>query len=100
MHCPSSGTHDPSVTRDVGLSGRQAERAALDRLADSVRAGRGAALVVRGEAGVGKTALLDDLAARARGCLIVRLAGVEAEKLGRADEIGEAKFLANPDEKA
>jgi hypothetical protein len=79
MHCPSSGTHDPSVTRDVGLSGRQAERAALDRLADSVRAGRGAALVVRGEAGVGKTALLDDLAARARGCLIVRLAGVEAE---------------------
>jgi DNA-binding CsgD family transcriptional regulator len=44
-----------------------------------VRAGEGRALVVRGEPGVGKTALLDYLAGRASGCRVVRAAGVQSE---------------------
>jgi predicted ATPase len=62
-----------------GLRGRGRERAALDRLLDDVRAGRSRVLVVRGEAGVGKTALLDYLEERASGCHVVRAAGVESE---------------------
>ena len=44
-----------------------------------MRAGEGRALVVRGEPGVGKTALLDYLAGRASGCLVARAAGVQSE---------------------
>ena len=44
-----------------------------------MRAGEGRALVVRGEPGVGKTALLDYLAERASGCLVARAAGVQSE---------------------
>ena len=54
------------------LSGRRAERDALDRLAESVRGGDSRALVLHGEAGVGKTALLDYLAAHAPGCQTAR----------------------------
>jgi DNA-binding CsgD family transcriptional regulator len=46
---------------------------------DEVRAGRSRVLVLRGEAGVGKTALLDYLEERASGCRVVRAAGVESE---------------------
>ncbi|QFZ17038.1 AAA family ATPase [Saccharothrix syringae] len=49
------------------LHGRSAELATLDRLLDDARAGRSGVLVVRGEAGIGKSALLDHLAARAAG---------------------------------
>ena len=42
------------------LLGRERERAALDRLVESARDGSGGALVVHGEPGVGKTALLED----------------------------------------
>ena len=41
------------------LRGRRSECQALDRLLEAVRGGRSGALVVRGEAGVGKTALLE-----------------------------------------
>jgi DNA-binding CsgD family transcriptional regulator len=61
------------------LLGRRRECAELDRLVTAVRAGESRALVVRGEAGVGKTALLDRLAESATGCLVVRAAGVESE---------------------
>jgi DNA-binding CsgD family transcriptional regulator len=44
-----------------------------------VRAGEGRSLVVRGEPGVGKTVLLDYLAERASGCLVVRAVGVQSE---------------------
>ncbi len=44
------------------LRGRRRECEALDRLLDGVRAGRSGALVVRGEPGVGKTALLEYVA--------------------------------------
>jgi DNA-binding CsgD family transcriptional regulator len=65
--------------RAVGLLGRRRECAALDRLVIDVRAGASRALVVRGEAGVGKTALLDYLAERASGCAVSQAAGVESE---------------------
>ncbi|MCP2354776.1 DNA-binding CsgD family transcriptional regulator [Nonomuraea thailandensis] len=62
-----------------GLLGRRIECEALDRLLADVRAGRSRALVVRGEAGVGKSALLEHLAARASGCRVVCAAGVQPE---------------------
>src|SRR3954454_12790812 len=51
----------------------------LDRQLQRVRAGQSSVLVVRGEAGVGKTALLDYVAEEASGCRIARIAGVESE---------------------
>ncbi|XVU28935.1 ATP-binding protein [Actinoplanes sp. CA-054009] len=62
------------------LRGRDRERAALAELLDGAREGRSAALALRGEAGVGKTALLDDLVAAATGFRIVRGSGSEAER--------------------
>jgi predicted ATP-dependent serine protease len=61
------------------LRGRTSECEALDRLLENVRAGHSRVLVVRGEAGVGKTALLEYLAAAASGYRVVRAAGVESE---------------------
>ena len=61
------------------LLGRQRERAVLDRLLDAARDGHGAVLVVHGEAGVGKTALLEYAVAAAEDFRVVRTAGVEAE---------------------
>ena len=61
------------------LLDRHAERAVLDKLLDAARGGRSGVLVVRGEAGVGKTALLDYAVQSAAGMRIARLAGVESE---------------------
>jgi DNA-binding CsgD family transcriptional regulator len=58
---------------------RVRERDVLDRFLAGVRANQSQVLVLRGEAGVGKTALLEHLAAAAEGCRIARVAGVEAE---------------------
>jgi DNA-binding CsgD family transcriptional regulator len=63
----------------VQLLGRKRERAALDRVVESARDGFGGALVVHGEPGVGKTALLDDTVEKATRLRIVRSAGVEGE---------------------
>lgn len=68
-----------NLHREPVLRGRGSECEALDRLLEDVRADQSRVLVVRGEAGVGKTALLDYLAARASECRIARAAGVEAE---------------------
>jgi DNA-binding CsgD family transcriptional regulator/tetratricopeptide (TPR) repeat protein len=65
--------------RAAALRGRVAEREALDRLMEDVRGGRSAALVVRGEAGIGKTALLQYCAQQASGFRVARSAGVETE---------------------
>jgi DNA-binding CsgD family transcriptional regulator len=61
------------------LAGRNAECARLDRLLAAARAGQSGVVVLRGEAGVGKTALLNYLFERASGCRIARAAGVESE---------------------
>ncbi len=61
------------------LLGRLPERAALSQLLDAARAGRSGMLVVRGEPGVGKTALLDWAVGSAAGLRVVRVAGVESE---------------------
>src|SRR5262249_35557707 len=61
------------------LLDRLAERAALAHLLDAVRAGQSGVLVVRGEPGVGKTALLDYASDLATGLRIVRVSGVESE---------------------
>ncbi|MET7496740.1 AAA family ATPase [Streptomyces sp900116325] len=59
--------------------GRRAECALFDRWQDAVKAGRGGALVILGEPGIGKSALLDHMASTAVGFRVVRAAGVEAE---------------------
>jgi DNA-binding CsgD family transcriptional regulator len=61
------------------LLGRASERQALDRLLENVRVGQSAVLVIRGEAGVGKTALLHHCARQASGFRVARIAGVESE---------------------
>ena len=61
------------------LLGRERERAVLDRLVEAARDGYGGALVVHGEPGVGKTALLEDAVEKATTLRIVRSAGVEGE---------------------
>jgi DNA-binding CsgD family transcriptional regulator len=64
---------------ESGLRGRRREREALDRLVETVRAGQSAVLVLRGEPGAGKTALLDYVRARASGCRLAQVGGVESE---------------------
>jgi len=64
------------------LLGRRAECATVDGLLTEVLEGRnreGAVLVMRGEPGIGKTALIDYCADRASGCRVVRITGVESE---------------------
>ena len=62
------------------LRGRGREVSVLAGLVAAVRAGESRVLVMRGEPGVGKTALLDHLAAlSAAGCRVVRAAGVQSE---------------------
>jgi predicted ATPase len=61
------------------LRGRDAECAVLDQLLDAVRAGESRALVLRGEPGVGKTALLDYAIGSAPDLRLARTAGVESE---------------------
>jgi DNA-binding CsgD family transcriptional regulator len=63
----------------VALRDRRSECEALDRVLEAVRSGESRALVVRGEPGVGKTALLEHLVERASGCRVVRASGVQSE---------------------
>src|SRR6266404_3909318 len=76
----------PGLTNSSGsgklpssLYGRHLECAVLDELLGQVRRGRGTVLVLRGDAGVGKTALLEYVAGRARGCRLARVTGVPSE---------------------
>src|SRR5919107_2041055 len=94
--------------RSPVLLGRADERELLDRLLENVRAGQSAVLVVRGEAGVGKTALLHYCARQASGFRVARIAGVESEMelpfaglhqlcapmLGRLDALPEPQAAA------
>jgi DNA-binding CsgD family transcriptional regulator len=70
------GTRPPDRQR---LRDRRGECAALDRLLATVHEGRSGVLVLRGEAGIGKTALLDYAVETASGCRFARVTGVESE---------------------
>ncbi|MEU8058527.1 helix-turn-helix transcriptional regulator [Microbispora bryophytorum] len=61
------------------LRGRQIECETLDRLVAAVQAGNSSVLVLRGEAGIGKTALLEYARSSASGCRTARVSGVESE---------------------
>src|SRR3954470_5875740 len=66
-------------TLGSGFVGRTTEREVLDGLLARIREGESEALVIRGEAGIGKTALLRYAARQASGFQVVQLTGVEAE---------------------
>jgi DNA-binding CsgD family transcriptional regulator len=61
------------------LCGRSEQLAAIDQLLEGMRSGRAGALVLRGEAGIGKTALLEAAADKAAGARVLRVTGVESE---------------------
>src|SRR5919106_2142474 len=77
--CPRKRrTAGPMATQNV-LRGRDAECATLDHLVDAVRRGESRALVLLGEPGMGKTALLDYTIGSASDFLILKAAGIESE---------------------
>jgi hypothetical protein len=61
------------------LFGRRSEREVVDRLIDGARSGRSGVVVVRGEPGIGKTALLEHAVESASDLVVVRAVGVESE---------------------
>src|SRR3954452_25111477 len=63
----------------AALVGRGAELARIDAALASARRGESSVLVVRGEGGLGKTALLDAAAERARGLRVLRTRGEDAD---------------------
>ena len=65
--------------RGTGLQGREIECAALDELVSALRRGESRSLVLRGEAGIGKTALLLHLLESASDTTVVRAVGIESE---------------------
>src|SRR4051812_40836229 len=65
--------------RSPVFRGRSSERQTLDRLLERAGHGRSGVLVVRGEAGMGKTALLRHAAGEASGFRVARVSGVESE---------------------
>jgi tetratricopeptide (TPR) repeat protein len=87
------------------LVGRREERAHIDRLLEEAAAGHGGALAIRGEPGIGKTALLEYARGRGLAATVVATTGVESELelpfagladvlrplLGRLDELPESQ---------
>src|ERR1700759_379805 len=69
----------PGPGQHVGLLGRDRECALLDGLVADVQRSQSRPLVLRGEAGIGKTALLESLTRSASGLMVVRAAGTESE---------------------
>src|ERR1700727_1102516 len=63
----------------IHLRGRSRERERLGRLLTGIRSGHSGVLVVRGDAGIGKTALLEQLIAQAEGCTVAWATGVQAD---------------------
>jgi DNA-binding CsgD family transcriptional regulator len=61
------------------LVGRSAETAAIDHLLAAAREGRSGVLVVRGEAGIGKSSLLEHALTHADGFMVLRGVGIESE---------------------
>ena len=74
------GAGHPTGPQLASLRGRSSECALLDELVSAIRRGESRSLVVWGEAGIGKTALLEYLVASASdGLKVVRAVGVESE---------------------
>jgi DNA-binding CsgD family transcriptional regulator len=69
----------PVQRRASELTGRRTEGDVLDQLVRAVLSGESRVLVLYGEAGVGKTALLEYLSGHAAGCLVARASGVQSE---------------------
>ncbi len=65
--------------RPPAFQGRTRERQVLDQLLETVHSGESAVLVIRGEPGVGKTALLRYCARQASGFRVVQISGIESE---------------------
>ena len=63
------------------LQGRGAEQAAIDRLLEAVCTGEGGGLVLRGEPGIGKSALLAYAGERAADLRVLRAVGVAQESM-------------------
>ena len=90
------------------LLGRELECAAIGRLLDEAREGASGGILLRGEAGIGKTALVEYAVERAAGMLVVRAQGVQSEAevafggllevarplLARIDELPERQAAA------
>ena len=76
MDGPEFSVGGPRERGRSPLCGRRRELAVLDRLLAEVRSGRSQVLVIRGEAGIGKTALLEYLIEQASGCTVARATGV------------------------
>src|ERR1700758_1829948 len=74
-----NGPSPPLTSSRRRMLGREHEFEVLDRLPDGVRGGHGGVLVMRGDAGVGKTALLEYAGEARQGLRIARTSGVEAE---------------------
>ncbi|MGS0685157.1 ATP-binding protein [Nakamurella sp. GG22] len=68
-----------AANRALRFVGRLSERDALNRLLADVRAGHSAVLVIRGEAGIGKTSLLRYAMGQAAEDRVAQIAGIEAE---------------------
>src|SRR5436190_22045238 len=68
-----------AIQRPPALLGRSGERDVLDRLLENARGGQSSVLLIRGEAGIGKTALARYAARQAAGFRVAQIAGVEAE---------------------
>src|SRR4051812_37515665 len=90
------------------LRGRSRECQQLDDALERVRGGESVVLVLRGEAGIGKTALLHYVAHRASGCRVAQIVGVESEfelpfaALHQlcAPMLGSSEALPEPQERA
>lgn len=75
-----SSPHSLHSMREPILPGRRSECETLARLAANLRTGHSQVLVLRGEEGIGKSALLDYLLTRSSGCQVARATGVESER--------------------
>lgn len=71
--------NSPPSDRTRELVGRRAECRVLDKLLDALRAGQSQSLVLRGEPGMGKSALLEALTRRAGHVRVIRVSGVQSE---------------------
>src|SRR6201984_1420423 len=76
---PPKPTHSASRGRAMRLVDRDVERRELDFLLRALRRGESGSLVIRGEAGVGKTALLEYLTLRAADCRVISVTAVQWE---------------------